>query len=157
NNVPAGGTLGLLELTTPPRVSASGVTNANLHLDLSFRQPVLVDGQEAAALSGVLGLEVPLDFQVTPDSFVQLSQDATDGVTGTLTVDASSSITPKSDAARATLESLIVLRSRIALSYLSWTSLRFKAAIPVSKSRYPNSFINVVQAGAVTLRDGGRD
>jgi hypothetical protein len=156
SNVPAGGEPGLLELSSPPAVSASTVTNANLHLDLAFRLPVLIDGQEAAALTGAFGLEVLLEFEVVGVGVVQLSQAVIQTLTGTLTIDGSSTIRPQSEAARATLESLIVPRLRTALLFLLPT-LSFQAAIPIQKSRYPNSVLRVVQVGAVTLREGGRD
>lgn len=157
SNVPEGGALGLLELPSPPTVSASGVTNANLHLDLAFRLPVLVDGEEAAVLAGVFGFELLLDFEVTSDAFVQPSLAVIQTLTGTLAIAASSTITPQSEAARATLEGLVVTRVRFALLNLRATTLRFQASIPIQKSRYPNSVLRIVQAGAVTLREGGRD
>jgi hypothetical protein len=156
NNVPADGTVGAPQLPSPPTVSASSVRPTNVHVDVVFRLPVLVSGEEAAALSGVLGLEVPLDFDVRQD-FVQLTEFAIEGVTGSLTIDGTSTITPQSEAARGALEGLLVPRARGVFAVLAATTLRFPAAMPIQKKRYPNSFLRIVQAGAVTVRADGRD
>jgi hypothetical protein len=156
SNVPAGGKVGPLQLPRPPTVLASSVRPTNLHMDVAFRLPVLVEGEETAALTGVLGLEVPLDFEVASGDFVQLSLLAAEQLTGTLTIDASSPITAKSEAARATLEGSAVPRVQFAFK-LRHTELRFHAAIPIQKKRYPNSVLKIVQAGAVTVRKEGRD
>jgi hypothetical protein len=137
-------------------VSASGVRPTSVHVDVVFRLPVLVNGEEAAALSGVLGLEVPLDFDVRQE-FVQFTEFAIEGVTGSLTIDGASTITPRSEAARSALEGLVVPRARGVFAALAATTLRFPAAMPIQKKRYPNSSLRIVQAGAVTVRVDGRD
>jgi hypothetical protein len=158
DGVPPSGAPGVLELSRPPTALASTASSTNLHLVVAFRLPVLAGGEETAALSGTLALEVPLgEFYVDTEGWVSPSLTSSAEATGILQVDPTSTITPSSETARAVLESHMMQGVRAALVQLFAVTLRFKAKIPIHKRRFPNSFLQVRQVGAATCREGSRD
>lgn len=155
--VPDDAELGPLHITAPPVAAASSITQMNLRLDIPFALPLLAS--QPVGLSGVLHLEIPLDFQVL-EAVVRPALSAVGTAEGVLEIGPVSPVRPRSERARQELETAFVRAARGALILLSQgpdAPLSFTGSLPVHKSRFPNSTIDVTQVGAVTIRQSGRD
>jgi hypothetical protein len=153
--VPDDAKLGRLRVTQAPTVAASSVTQRQIRIALPFALPLA--GSQPASLSGVLRLEVPLEFNVSEANVTPFSR----GVTaGTLEIASASTVRPLSEQARRRLEQRFVSGAASAFPLLTQgehAPLRFSVSIPVGKARFPNSTIDITQLAAVTIRQSGRD
>jgi hypothetical protein len=157
SGVPDDAELGHLQFTSPPVVAASSISQRNVRLDVMFNLPLL--GSQPTRLSGVLRMEVGLDFQVH-DSVVRPAFGGVNEAPGSLEIHALSPVRPASEQSRQLLETKFVNAGRIGLLGLTQgpdAPVQFKVSIPVHKSRFPNSTIDITQMAAVTIRQSGRD
>jgi hypothetical protein len=114
--VPDDAELGQLKIVGQPGVRTSSISQLNLRLDIEFLVPV--ESTTPAFFLGVLGLEVPLEFQAI-SAVVRPSHGAIERLTRHLTVGAFSQIRPRSEQARQELEAALVEVARSAFLDLS--------------------------------------
>jgi hypothetical protein len=139
----------VLSFAGPPVASASSISQRHIHLSVECVMQFFSETSSAVFI-GTVGLEIPLDFQVL-SAVVRPSHDAIQGLTGTLTIGGFSHVRPRSDAAHQQLQTAFVEAARSAFLVLI-PALSFTASLPVNKSRFPNSTIDVTQVGAVSIR-----
>jgi hypothetical protein len=153
--IPDDANAALLAISVPV-LSAGVVSHRNLHVHIDWSLG-FVPSAEPVSLLGSLELEIPLDLDVTASGVLSLGLGAAEP-TGTLaTRDGSPTVRLRSEQARQELEGKFVKAMQIVLLTRLREVLSVDASIPVQASRFPNSTINVVQAGAVTQRRSNRD
>jgi hypothetical protein len=160
SGVPAGASIGDLLLTAPPLIRASAVSTNNVQFDVTFTLSILA--AQPSQLTGTVHVQMPLDFQTFLDANgkerLWPSQNAIDGLTATLDVDASSQVQPRSAGNAANLAQIAGHAASAVLFNLVFVRniLTIPAEVPLPH-RFPDSKVTISQAGAVTVRSNGTD
>ena len=155
DNVPTASdaSLGQLQIASPPVLRAS-TSNGNIHVDIEFELPVL--GAQPASFKGAVHIEIPLGLDNYDEGGLwrlRLALDAS-GASGAVTalqVAADSVIVPNSSASQSKIETAYSGGVQDVLKYFSANStLSIPAEFKFSSS-FPNTVLQIVQQGAVTI------
>jgi hypothetical protein len=167
DGVPGDATEATFRISTPPIASNTHLLPGTIHIDIGFQ--LALNSSTPASLDGVIGAEIPLDFEVIPLPKdvndpngpqlprIRLTLGAIERLTAVVSVGQGSSVQPKVGGLPA-LNQKCAVALRGALLYLIYQKQKLLIPAQVGLgSTFPNSLATVSQAGAVTVSAGGRD